>query len=395
MTMKNSVKRNNLRALGLLVFFLSVGEGMTAPAIPILGANLGASYALIGFFMTGYSLAYGVMTLVSGRITDRVGRRQVLFWSMAIGLVAAVGYIFSPNAYFLFFFRTLEGLSRGALWVVMETVLADNSSEAERSADSGRFTASYGIGNVLGCVLGGLLMQYASFSIVLYFYPLFCLLSMGVAVKKISEVEGLHHHQAQHRQPGQAKVLWGEIKKIWPSCYLFFTYAGFLYSLMGLLSMVARHFDVSYLGIGTIFAIFWIFRVVSFLSASRLEARIGRKNALLAGITFMAFSAAVFLVAESFMVLLTACVLGGIGTGMLFTLIIAQIADAISPAYRGFGMGFGEFCGSFGMILQTALAGILGQYGGVHLTYLFTFVLCILGILVTVFLIKPMHAVRE
>jgi MFS family permease len=60
-----------------------VGEGMTAPAIPLLGSNFGASYSLIGFFMTGYSVAYGIMTILSGRFSDIFGRKKFfcsVFW---------------------------------------------------------------------------------------------------------------------------------------------------------------------------------------------------------------------------------------------------------------------------------------------------------------------------
>ena len=393
--LKDPVKIRNLRALGLLIFLLSLGEGMTAPAIPILGSHLGASYALIGFFMTGYSLTYGVMTMVSGHISDRFGRKKVLLWSVGLGLLASVGYCFSPNAGILFFFRTLEGMSRGALWVVLETILADNSTEADRSADSGRFTAAYGLGDMLGCLLGGVLMQYAAFNSVFIFYPIFTIGSLLVALYWITEVPGGHHADEVQVDYGQRKILWAEIKKIWPVCYLFFTYSGFLYSLWGLLSMVASHFKVSYLGIGIIFALFWACRVVSFLSANRLEAKYGRKRVLLIGIIFASVSAAVFLVAKSFILLLVACAIGGIGTGILFTLVIAQIADTISPGYRGFGMGFMEFAGSFGMIAQTALSGIMGQYGGVQLTYLFTLLVCLGGIVITIYFVKTEPATHS
>lgn len=387
--LKDPIKVRNLRAMGLLIFLLSLGEGMTAPAIPILGSKLGASYALIGFFMTGYSLTYAVMTMISGHISDRFGRKKVLLWSVGLSVLATLGYCFSPTAGILLFFRTLEGMSRGAMWVVLETILADNSTEADRTADSGRFTTSYGVGDMLGCLLGGVLMQYAAFSSVFIFYPVFCLFSFFITLYWIAEVPGQHHINSSKRSSGHKKALWAEVKKIWPLCYLFFTYSGFLYSLWGLLSMVARHFQVSYLGIGVIFALFWACRVGAFLSADRLEAKFGRKQVLLGGIIFSSVSAAAFLVAKSFVFLLLSCVIGGIGTGILFTVVIAQVADTIDPGFRGFGMGFMELTGSFGMIMQTALSGILGQYGGVQMTYLFTLLVCLGGVGVTIYFIKP------
>ena len=106
-------KRRSLRSIGALIFLVSVGEGMTAPAIPLLGSNFGASYSLIGFFMTGYSVAYGIMTILSGRFSDIFGRKKILLFSVLVCFLASFGYCFAGSPHALLIFRTLEGMSRG------------------------------------------------------------------------------------------------------------------------------------------------------------------------------------------------------------------------------------------------------------------------------------------
>jgi len=383
----DNTKIKSLRAIGILIFLVSVGEGMTAPAIPLLGNNLGASYSLIGFFMTGYSVTYGIMTIISGRLSDILGRKKILLFSVIICFLASLGYCFAATPQALLIFRTLEGMSRGILWVVLEAILADNTEPLNRGKESGRFTTFYGIGAMLGCIFGGILMEYYSLTIVFPLYPFLCVLAFFIAQRGVTEMPQTEEtaHGPAH---SEYRALWREIKIIWPLCYIFFTYAGFLYSISGLLSMVAGYFEVSYLGIGLIFALFWGCRVLSFSSSGMITERIRRKSLLIVGVICLVAAASMFIMGDGFWSIAIAAGFGGIGTGILFPLCISMVADMASPGYSGFGMGFLEFIGSIGMIAQTGISGLMGQYGGVKMTYSFTLFVCLIGIVIAGVFIK-------
>lgn len=380
-----ATQKRTLRTIELLIFVLSVGEGMTAPAIPLLGESLGASYSFIGFFMTGFSFAYGAMTLVSGRLSDYWGRKWILISSIILCFFSSLGYCLAQTGGSLLFFRTMEGMGKGALWVIAEAILADNTSVENRSRATGRFTVAYGLGAMIGCLSGGFLMQFIDFKAVFPFYPVFCFISIGVALKGINEIPVSHEH---HQLSAHRTDLFKEVKAILPICYVFFTYTGFLYSVWGLLSIVASYYQVDYLGIGVIFALFWFCRIISFWGAGSAEKICSRKVLLIGGVVFLSAAAALFILAVNIWFLMVAAILGGIGTGILFTLSVVIVADASSPGYKGFAMGAMEFAGSVGMVAQTALSGLLGQYGGIRFTYLFTLIICLLGIGVVIRFVK-------
>jgi len=373
------MQKRNLQAIGLLIFLLSVGEGMTAPAIPLLGEALGSSYSFIGFFMTGFSFSYGLMTLVSGRLSDHWGRKRILIGSIVACFLASLGYCISQSSGSLLIFRTVEGLGRGALWVAAEAILADNTSVENRSSATGWFTGAYGIGAMIGSLTGGVMMQYFDFKAVFLFYPVLSVLSVGAAWIGIIEVPV---KKIQEHSLSDKRGLLKEVKVILPICYVFFTYTGFLYSIWGLLSVVASHYKVDYLGIGVIFALFWLCRVVSFIGTGKAEKIYGRKQVLMGGIILLSMSTAIFILAANFWFLIIAAILGGVGTGIMFILCVVIVADSASPGYKGFAMGAMEFSGSVGMVVQTALSGIVGQYGGIRLTYLFTLIACLIGVVV-------------
>jgi MFS family permease len=378
--------------MGIFIFFMSVGEGMTAPAIPLHGDNIGASYKQLGFLMTGYSVTYTIMAITSGRISDIIGRKKILLLSITLSIIASTGYYFSSSPSTLLAFRTLEGMSRGILWPAAEAIVADNSNINTSGKIMGHFTAAYGAGVTIGTISGGYIMQYIGLTAVFPFYPI-----LGVIVLVISLL-GLHEKPINKIQKetnlniSKTNTAIYELKKIWPICFISFVYSGFLYSLWGLLSKIADFYGSSLVGIGIIFALFWFFRLITFILNDKIANLIGYKKILLIGITACTISTGAFIAANNLIYIITATIIGGIGTGIVFPSCLTLIANKVSHDYYGFSMGFMEFCMGIGMMIQTALSGIIGEFGGIKFTYFFTFILTIVSIFITIIFI---HDIRQ
>jgi MFS family permease len=385
--LNNGGSQKTLLYMSIFIFFISVGEGLTAPAIPLYGDLLGASYSQLGFLMTGYSITYALMTVFSGRISDHLGRKKILLTSIVLAFVASSGYYFSTTPIALLVFRTLEGMSRGMLWPVSEAIVADNTSYEDRGKAMGNFSAAYGGGVAIGTLAGGYIMQYISLIAVFPFYPL---LAIIVFVAVFIGVQDTYNNISTHSSTIEnidKKNLSLVIKKIWPVCFVGFAYAGFLYTLWGLLSKVADVFGVNHFGIGVIFTLFWLSRLSSFILCGRAVVFFGRKKVLMSGILFCFISAGIYIVASGFPFFISAAILGGIGTGLIFPISITLVADLIHSEYRGFGMGFLELIMGIGMISQTAISGILGEFGGVQLTFLSTMIAMLVAVLISLFFI--------
>lgn len=391
---EHSVSMRTISFTGLLIFLMSLGEGAVTPAIPLYGDALGASYRQLGFFMTGYSIAYTLMTVSAGSLSDRLGRKGILLFSIMLSITASIGYYYATTPEALMLFRTLEGASRGILWPLAESIIADNSPCELRGKIMGRFTAAYGLGAVIGTLTGGFIMEYVAITAVFPIYPVIGIIALGASIYGINDKP--IGERTKHALPEihRTALIVPEIKKIWPVCLSGFAYAGFFYSIWGLLSKIADLIGTHPQQIGYLFALFWGMRLVSFLASGEYAARLGRKKILLVGISFILLSTIIFFVATTYIHLLLAAAAGGIGTGIMFTMTITLVAELINPAYIGFGMGFLEFCMGIGMIIQTSLSGLIGETFGVNFTFTIVFFVAIAAYVAAYFYLpsdKPCH----
>ncbi|MBN9304845.1 MAG: tetracycline resistance MFS efflux pump [Devosia sp. 67-54] len=140
----------------------AVGIGLVFPILPALLAEVAhtpdvAPY--IGVMTALYAVMQFVFAPVLGALSDRLGRRPVLLLSLA---GAAINYLllaFAPSLWLLFAGRAIAGLT-GANVSVATAYITDISAEDMRARRFGLLSAMFGIGFVVGPVLGGLLGDY-------------------------------------------------------------------------------------------------------------------------------------------------------------------------------------------------------------------------------------------
>src|SRR5579875_3312019 len=78
-----SVERERLlRMLSLATFLIFFQAYMVAPLIPRLAGVFGVSVQFVGLMVPAYLIPYGISTLFYGLISDRFGRRPIMFASL-------------------------------------------------------------------------------------------------------------------------------------------------------------------------------------------------------------------------------------------------------------------------------------------------------------------------
>ena len=137
----------------------SIGIGLIFPILPALLRDVGHMTevaTLLGLLMAVYSACQFLFSPVLGVLSDRFGRRPILLLSL---LGAAIDYLimaFAPHLSVLVIGRAIAGVT-SANMAVATAYITDISTEDERAQRFGLFHAMFGIGFIIGPVLGGLL----------------------------------------------------------------------------------------------------------------------------------------------------------------------------------------------------------------------------------------------
>jgi MFS transporter, DHA1 family, multidrug resistance protein len=111
--------------LGALIALGPLTIDMYLPALPALGADLGASESAVQLTLTGTLLGLGLGQLIIGPLSDSLGRRRPLIAGTVVHIAASVLCLVAPNVAVLGVLRTLQGVGAAATMVVAMAVVRD------------------------------------------------------------------------------------------------------------------------------------------------------------------------------------------------------------------------------------------------------------------------------
>lgn len=156
------VSRNsNLTLIFILVTILldMLGLGIILPVLPelieqLMGDTVANAAKMGGYLVFVYALLQFIGSPILGNLSDRFGRRPVLLLSL-VGLTADYLLMgFAPTIGWLFLGRVLAGIS-GAAVATATAYIADITPPEKRAQRFGLIGAAFGLGFIIGPVLGG------------------------------------------------------------------------------------------------------------------------------------------------------------------------------------------------------------------------------------------------
>ncbi len=160
MTNASAARPVGLNFILVCVFIDMLGIGLAIPVLPILvgefvdGRDLQAHW--YGVLATSFGLMQFICMPLLGALSDRVGRRPVLLYSI-IGMgVNFLVTAWSPNLWVLLLGRVIGGMSSASLSVA-SAYASDVSTPENRARSFGMVGAAFGMGFICGPMLGGLL----------------------------------------------------------------------------------------------------------------------------------------------------------------------------------------------------------------------------------------------
>ncbi len=159
---------NRKAAMGFIFITLLIdvtGFGLIIPVMPklieqLLGISDISKASQYGGWLTfAYAFMQFIFAPILGNLSDKYGRRPVLLFSLFGFGIDYVFLSFAPSIWWLFVGRLIAGVT-GASFTTASAYIADISTPENRAQNFGMIGAAFGLGFIIGPLIGGLLGEF-------------------------------------------------------------------------------------------------------------------------------------------------------------------------------------------------------------------------------------------
>jgi DHA1 family tetracycline resistance protein-like MFS transporter len=154
--------KSPLFVIFVTIFIDLVGFGIAIPVLPAYAKDVfGASPFGIGLLIASYSVMQFLSAPFLGQLSDKYGRRPVLFFSLLGTSCAALITGLSTTLWMLFIGRIFDGITGGNISTA-QAYIADVTNKENRAKGMGMIGAAFGLGFIFGPAIGGILSKFGT-----------------------------------------------------------------------------------------------------------------------------------------------------------------------------------------------------------------------------------------
>jgi MFS family permease len=386
--------RANWRQFTLLVIvnaFVGAMVGLERTVVPLIaGEDFGlVSRAVVLSFLISFGAVKALANLFAGRMSDRLGRKHILVAGWLVGLPVPFLIIFAPSWSWVVFANVLLGVNQGLCWSTTVIMKIDLVGPKQRGLAMGlNEFAGY-----LAVSLSALLTGYLAAAYGLRpapFYPGIAFAALGLifSIFFVNETRGYARLEAErsplardvnspsstvdpsqaHGNPSFAQIL---LLTSWKDRALFAaSQAGMVNNLndgmvWGLVPIYLAGAGLPLEQVGMVAAVYPGVWGLSQLATGALSDRWGRKGMIASGMWVQAIGIGLFVIGKNFLPWLSAAVLLGLGTALVYPTLLAAVSDVAHPEWRASAVGVYRLWRDGGYAVGAMVSGALADALGI------------------------------
>jgi predicted MFS family arabinose efflux permease len=380
-----------LAKLFWLLFLGLADNQMIAVLLPALVRSLHVSVGKAGFLVVVYSVGAGVAAFLSGKLSDRYGRRRFLLAGVIVFALASALAFRAQSFSGLLAARTLTGLGAGTLSTCAIAFAGDWYPYSVRGKAVGLLTTAYFAAPILGVPLAAQIADRFGWR---HSFLMFAFLGFAVTLSALTiPRESPRNQPVAEPLPSTAQTFRSFLTRRDTSAVLVIA---FLVSggLVGFLTYIGQwlhsHFAISTRGIGWIFMLGGLVAVAGSPLAGSLADRLGKRTVAFASNVVLALSIAVipFLPWGGWLLVLF-CVTS-LATAFRQGPLTALITELVSHRQRGFFVALHNIASQLGIASVVLVGGLLYErYGYLAVTTLCAAMTGLVAVLLATHIVEP------
>src|SRR5580700_669724 len=164
-----------------------VDESVVNVALPAIETDLKAPVAVIQWLVNAYTLCVAALMLIGGAAGDRLGRRRVFVIGAGIFAIGSIWCGASPSVAQLIAARALQGIGAALLIPSSLAIIGASIDAAERGRAIGTWAGFSAIAAAVGPLLGGWIVDHASWRWIFLVNPMLALPTIWAALTHVPE----------------------------------------------------------------------------------------------------------------------------------------------------------------------------------------------------------------
>ncbi len=349
-------------ALWLLVFSASSQIMIISPILPRIGEELGIAESMLGTLVSAYAIMVGAFAIISGPISDKIGRRRILLLGSGIMTAALLLHQFVMGYYSFLAVRVGAGLAGGILSGAAVAYIGDYFPYNRRGWATGWVMSGMAAGQIAGIPLGILLAGAYGFRAPFYLFAA----AMGMTWLLIwlrvpqPDVKRTEHPLTVLRAVENYRELLTRREIASATVAYFLMFMGVSLFVVYLPYWLEQDIGATPSAIATMFVVGGIANVITGPQAGKLSDRIGRKRiVILSSLGLAVMMTLTTFIIRSVWVAYAVFFVTMVLVAMRMSPISALLTALVSDDRRGSLMSLAVATGQVGFAVGSAIAGPL------------------------------------
>lgn len=165
--MEVSFRDRNMQSVSQAGMMTNFKDGMAWGAFPIFLATAGLSLTQIGIVVAVYPAFWGILQIVSGKLSDYTGRKKMLWAGMAIQGLSLLVFPFLEQFYAYLLLAALLGTGTAMVYPTFLAAIADLTHPKDRAESIGVFRLWRDGGYAVGAIFSGVIADFYSINLVI------------------------------------------------------------------------------------------------------------------------------------------------------------------------------------------------------------------------------------